>query len=232
LNGRPEPLSDTTGLPKPSTTIGLPQVARAAELCALIGSSAWMLGVLASVRAAGLPDAWVGAGIIRDLVWDSKFGGGFDPSRINDVDVAFFDPTDLRPSRDDAAESRLRELRPDVRWDAKNQAAVHVWYPDHFGITVEPFRSIEEAIASWPETATSVAVRRTETGVLEVVAPLGLDDLLDGAWRRNPTRVTVEESARRLGRKQPEARWPGVRVYPPEDSISTRINSEPPRSIY
>jgi hypothetical protein len=183
-----------------------------------------MLGVLASVGEAGLPDAWVGAGVIRDLIWDTKFGSGFDPSRINDVDVAFFDPSDLSPDRDASAESRLRELRPDIRWDVKNQAAVHTWYPNHFGIPVKPFKSMEEAVASWPETATSVAVRTSKAGVLEVIAPHGLDDLLDGVWRRNPVRVTIEESARRLRRKQPQNRWPGVRVHPPEEASSTSRN--------
>jgi hypothetical protein len=38
-----------------------------------------------------------------------------------------------------------------------------------------------------------VAVRLERTGSIEVLAPHGLDDLLDGVWRWNPTRVTVAE---------------------------------------
>jgi len=170
-------------LPNGSPRPPVAQVERIPELLALIESSSWLVAVLGSVYQAGLPNAWICAGVIRDLVWDTKFGNGFDPSRISDVDVAFFDPVDLRTERDRAAELRLLALRPDVRWDAKNQAAVHTSYPNRFGIAVEPFRSMAEAAASWPETATAVAIRRSNRTSLEVIAPYGLDDLLDGVWR-------------------------------------------------
>ncbi|WP_158554085.1 hypothetical protein [Micromonospora deserti] len=32
-----------------------------------------------------MPDAWVGAGILRDLVWGQRYGNGFDPSAVHDV---------------------------------------------------------------------------------------------------------------------------------------------------
>jgi hypothetical protein len=57
-------------------------------------------------------------------------------------------------------------------------------------------------------------VRLSVGGGLQVVAPFGLADLLDGVWRRNPARVTTQEYQRRLGRKDPAGRWPGVRVLP------------------
>jgi hypothetical protein len=43
-----------------------------------------------------------------------------------------------------------------VPWEARNQAAVHLWFPEKFGYEVEPFGLTAEAIASWPETATAV----------------------------------------------------------------------------
>nr|WP_243420481.1 nucleotidyltransferase family protein [Micromonospora globispora] len=70
---------------------------QATELAELIASSAWFLNVLTAVRDAGLPDAWVGAGALRDLVWGQRYGGGFDPQDVRDVDVAFFDPTAILP---------------------------------------------------------------------------------------------------------------------------------------
>jgi hypothetical protein len=47
---------------------------------------------------------------------------------------------------------------------------------------------------------------------LEVLAPCGLHDLLEGVCRRNPRRVTVEEYRRRLERKRVGERWPRVLV--------------------
>jgi hypothetical protein len=170
--------------------------------------------VLATVAEADPPQWWVGSGVIRDLVWDTKFGVGFSPSAVKDVDVAFFDERDPSPERDAAVEAELESRWPAVRWDAKNQAAVHLWYPSRFGVEVEPLTSMAEAVATWPETATAVAARLDAAGAIEILAPCGLDDLLDGVWRRNPTRVTVTEYERRLDAKRPAARWPAVRVLP------------------
>jgi uncharacterized protein len=191
----------------------LSSVDRAPELFAIVTGCEWMLDLIGVVSTSGLPDAWIGAGAIRDLVWDSKFGAGFDSSRVKDVDVAFFDKRDLRPERDRRAADVLKHARPQVNWDAKNQAAVHTWYEARYGVRVDAFRSIREAVGSWPETATAVAIRVAEpNGPLEVLAPCGLDDLLDGLWRRNPVRVSASESLRRLADKRKNWRWPGVRV--------------------
>ena len=170
------------------------------------------MSLLGHVAAVDAPDGWIGAGVIRDLVWDQRFGRGFHPTNVRDVDVPFFDATDLSPSRDREVEDALKERDRTVAWDAKNQAAVHLWYPDRFGVDVDPLGSVAEAVATWPEVATCVAIRLSVRGELEVLAPYGLDDLLDGVWRRNPTRVTEEESGRRLRRKDPVVRWPSVQV--------------------
>jgi hypothetical protein len=181
------------------------------SLTALVSGCGWLMELLRAVEEAQLPDAWVGAGVLRDLVWDTRFGSGFDPRNVKDVDVAFFDPADLSPARDDRAEASLRGLRPDVHWDAKNQAAVHLWYPARFGVTVEPLTSSIDGVATWPETATAVAIR-LDSNAIQVASPLGLSDLLCGVWRRNPARVTVEEYNARIERKRPSGRWPGVTV--------------------
>jgi hypothetical protein len=145
------------------------------------------------------------------LVWDGLHDG-FSPDRVNDVDAAFFDPHDLRPERDLAVEELLGQLLPVVRWDAKNQAAVHLWYEGRFGSAVDPLLSTADGVGTWPETATAVAVQLREGGDLAIVAPCGLPDLLTGVWRRNPRRVTVAESRRRLRAKRVPERWPRVRI--------------------
>lgn len=174
-----------------------------------------MACVLDAVAASGLPDAWIGAGAIRDVVWDT-YHGGFDPGAVKDIDVAFFDPGDLTSVRDLMASESLRTIAPGLPWEATNQAGVHTWFHEYFGgRPVEPFASMHEAIATWPETATCVAVRRGPVG-LEVCAPYGLADLLDATWRVNPVRVTPETSRARLARQRVQVRWPRVTVIPPD----------------
>jgi len=158
------------------------------------------------------PPNWViGAGAVRTAVWDSLHGFE-EPSRPADVDLAFFDRADLRPDRDLAVERALRERRPETLWDAKNQAAVHLWYPARFGYEVEPLPSTAAGVATWPETATCVGLRLEADGRMTVVAPHGLDDLLGLVHRRNPARVSPEEYERRLRTKRIAERWPRVRV--------------------
>jgi hypothetical protein len=168
--------------------------------------------VLRAARDVALPDWWVGAGALRDLVW-GELHGGFDPSSVRDVDVAFFDPDDLTRERDDAATAALRSRLPDVPWEAKNQAAVHTWYERKFGLVVGPLLSAADGVATWPETATAVAVRLETDGTLSITAvDGGVRDLLDGVCRRNPRRSTPDEYRKRVSDKRIAARWPRVRI--------------------
>ena len=186
------------------------------RLRGLIKASAWMMQVLAAVREAGPSDAWVGAGVVRDLVWGQLYGSGFQPGQVHDVDVVFFDPGDLRRSADERATRRLSAVWPEVPWEARNQAAVHTWYASKFGgDPVPPLRTIADAVATWPETATAVAVRLDPMGEVEICAPLGLTDLLAGVWRRNARRASLDVSRARLARHAPAERWPTVTVIPP-----------------
>ena len=213
--------SDTSGTGSSGTgnrdaDVRGPVAAMQSELIGLIRSSSWLMRALGAVRDSSLPDAWVGAGVLRDLVWGERYGSGFRTDRVRDVDVAFFDPSDLSRTSDDRATAHLMQRLSDVPWEAKNQAAVHTWYPDRFGGSpVEPFTDIRDAVGTWPETATAVAVQLSNQDAIEVCAPLGLEDLLGGLWQRNPRRISVAQSLARLTRHDPAARWPRVKIVRP-----------------
>ncbi|MFC3504143.1 nucleotidyltransferase family protein [Micromonospora krabiensis] len=106
---------------------------RADERRDLVERSPWLVRALGVVRDSGLPNAWIGAGAIRDLVWSERYGTGFDPSSVRDVDVVFLDAADLSRHNDDRATRRLISAWPEPPWEAKNQAAVHTWYRAKFG---------------------------------------------------------------------------------------------------
>jgi hypothetical protein len=168
---------------------------------------------LDAAREVAAPQWLIGAGAIRNAVWD-RLHGFSEPSPLADIDVVFFDADDLAPERELRVERALRAREPDLPWEAKDQAAVHLWYPEKFGFAVDPVRSSAEAVGTWPETATAVAVRLDEGDRLTVVAPCGLEDLLGLVHRRNPKRVSVDEYERRLSTKRIAERWPKVRVIP------------------
>lgn len=58
--------------------------------------------------------------------------------------------------------------------------------------------------------ATAVVVQLDVHDQIVVCASHGLDDLLDGVWRRNPIWISREKSRQRLARHRPAERWPGV----------------------
>jgi uncharacterized protein len=207
----------TTELPhkRPSDNPVVPTQALT-DFVAVVRACDWFMRVLACVRDENIRDAWVGAGVVRDLIWGELYGSGFQPADVHDVDVPFFDPADLAREYDDRVTRRLTARCPAVPWQARNQAAVHTWYACKFGGDApEPLTSIEDAIRTWPETATAIAVRLADDGAIEICAPFGVTDLMEGVWRRNPRRVSLDESLARLRRHSPGRRWPGVRVIAP-----------------
>ena len=181
------------------------------HLIAIARASTWFMPALEAVRSLQLRSWCIGAGAVRNLVWDHLHGHA-TPSALSDVDVAYFDESDLRAETDHALQARLSVLSPDIPWEVTNQAGVHLWFESHFGHAVPPLRSLEDAVASWPEFATSVGVTLRDDATIEVIAPHGLDDLLSMHVRRNPARVSVETYRKRVAEKRYLERWPKVTV--------------------
>lgn len=184
-----------------------------ARLIAMATSSAWFMSVLRAVRQLGLESWSIGAGAVRNLVWDAlhEFPA---PTDLADIDVAYFDQSCLTPERDAKLQERLVEILPGVPWEVTNQAAVHHWFEGCFGHPVQPLRSLEEAVASWPEYATSVGVTLADDDSINIIAPHGLDDLFALLVRRNPARVSVDTYRQRVAQKRYAERWPKVTVVP------------------
>jgi hypothetical protein len=81
-----------------------------------------------------------------------------------------------------------------------------------FGYAVPPVQSGEDAIGTWPETATCIGVRLLPHDEVLVAAPLGLGDLFQMILRGNPRRVSVELFRQRLQEKAIQQKWPRVLV--------------------
>ncbi len=183
------------------------------ELVRILQASSWFGAALLAVRSLNLRSWCIGAGAIRTIVWDHLHGYA-TPSALSDVDVAYFDPESPGPEKDAEIQEKLRALEPSIPWEVINQAFVHTWFERYFGHPVPPLGSIEEAVASWPEYATSVGVFLTSQGRIVVIAPHGLEDLFALQVRRNPVRVSVETYRQRVAQKQYTKRWPRVSVVP------------------
>jgi hypothetical protein len=179
----------------------------------IVRGTPWLMEALRAARDIDPPDWLVVAGGVRTAVWD-HLHGYTTPTPLADVDLGFFDVDDLSVERERAVEAALRARLAAVPWEAKNQAAVHLWYESRFGYAVEPLASTADAVATFPETAVCVGVRLQRDDSLHVVAPYGLGDLLGLVHRHNPLRASVEIYERRLASKRIAERWPRVTIVP------------------
>src|ERR1700726_4885510 len=98
-----------------------------ARLVALVRGSPVLMRALHAARAVDPPDWLIGAGAIRDRVWD-HLHGFTRATPVKDVDLAFFDPASLGGERERGVQRELTALAPDLEWDVTNQAGVHLWY--------------------------------------------------------------------------------------------------------
>ncbi|MCD9028654.1 nucleotidyltransferase family protein [Luteimonas sp. BDR2-5] len=165
---------------------------------------------LRAARALALPSWCIGAGAVCNLVWDHLHGYP-SPSFLADIDLAYFDP-DEPPGRERDHQAEMERICPGMPWEVTNQAHVHLWFERHFGHAVPPLRSLHDAVASWPEFATSVGIGLGADGTVQIIAPLGLDDLFAMRIRRNPARVSVETFRQRIAGKRYTDRWPRVEI--------------------
>jgi hypothetical protein len=148
---------------------------------------------------------WIGAGFVRNAVW-AALHGIQSPIEDADIDVVHFSP-EAGAACDSTIEARLRLDAPDCRWSVKNQALMAARNGD------PPYRSLEDALSHWPETATAVAAR-LDRGELSLCAPYGLADLFDLILRPTPNFRGAKTAIfqRRLKEKRWLTLWPRLRA--------------------
>jgi len=162
------------------------------------------MSLLQHVAALDVEDCWIGAGLIRNAIWDHLHGMPVEPVPGSDVDVIYYDRGDTSQNRDLAIEKRLFDTRPGIPWSVRNQARMHQANGD------APYCNVADAICCWPETATAIAAR-TITDKVEIIAPHGIDDLVGMVVRPGPNFVhKLAVFRNRIATKKWAQRWPGL----------------------
>ena len=158
------------------------------------------------MRDLALDDCWIGAGFVRDTVWD-HLHGLVEPTPLNDVDVIYFDPDSATPEHENQHQLRLRAVLPGVRWQVRNQARMH-------GVNRDaPYTCTKDAMTRWPETATAVAARLRKDGEIELLAPFGLGDLFDLILRPTPAYAAKGQTIQhRVQSKNWREIWPKLKL--------------------
>ncbi|MGB8398517.1 nucleotidyltransferase family protein [Bradyrhizobium sp.] len=167
-----------------------------------------------------LPDAWIVSGCLVQTAWNVLTGRAVDYG-INDYDVFYFDP-DTSWSAEDAVirqlQNRLGHLG--VAIETRNQARVHLWYPQKHGLPYPPLRRSTEGIDRFLTKNTQVGIRRTRDGH-DVYAPNGFDDIAGMVVRPNPgPNFSAANYAAKAARWK--ALWPEITVLATDDTTACR----------
>jgi hypothetical protein len=161
--------------------------------------------LLQRLPALGLDDVWLVAGCLYQAVWNQRAGRAADWG-VKDYDIFYFDP-DTSWEAEDQAIRRADALFADlgVTVELRNQARVHLWYPQRFGRAIAPIASGRAGIDGFLVECTCVGL--SPEG--ELYAPYGLDDLAVGILRPNPR--TPDPVQYGLKAASYRARWPFLR---------------------
>jgi hypothetical protein len=173
------------------------------ELIDIITKDELIIKTLTIVKNLKLNDCWVGAGFIRNKVWDILHKK--KTIKVNDIDVVFFDETNISEKLEKKIEQQLTEIDPKIKWSVKNQARMH-FRNNHL-----KYINTENAISYWPETATAIAVRLNLNDKIEILAPYGLNDLFNLIVKPTPN-FDLIVFQKRVNEKEWKKQWKNLKL--------------------
>jgi hypothetical protein len=179
-------------------------------LLAMIRAEPVLMEVLAGI--ADLPEGLLVAGALYNLAWN-RLTGRPGLADVTDIDVFYFDASDLSYAAEDVVIRRLdaRFAHLPLPVQVRNQARVHLWFEQKFGAPFTPLSSAAEMLGRYASKAHAVGARLVD-GEIELIAPFGLDDIF--SFRVVPNyaldnRATHEKKSIRL-----KSVWPQLTVVP------------------
>lgn len=187
---------------------------QAAALIGIVRASGKLHEIFRQARQMDLPDWWIVSGAIYNQVWNHLTGRP-DMHGVNDVDFFYFDP-DTSFSAEDRVIRRAAGLfaaSPPI--ELRNQARVHLWYEQHFGVPYSALANSREAIDRFACRSHCVGLRLRADNEFDIYTPFGLNDIFSFRVTPNPirnNRATHEAKGARQKAIWPEltiADWPG-----------------------
>lgn len=172
----------------------------------MVEHDVWMMRVLAKASMLELPDWVIGAGFLRNKVWDALHGIQREVADAGDIDLVYFDDTNVSEEQDMRLSKSMKGVLG-LDWEIVNQAYTHKWHN-----RAVPYINTAEGLSEWVETATCVGVT-LEHGELKLIAPHGIDDLVSLVVRPTPVhRENLDLFYKRIESKKWLEKWPKLQV--------------------
>jgi len=174
------------------------------EILDLIRKDKWMMSVLSIAEKLNLPDWVIGAGFVRNKVWDHLHGYTKKEWGSSDVDLVYFDEDDKGEEFDERLSEKLKS-ETEINWEVVNEHHAHVWNK------IPPYTSTEDAISKFPETVTAIGVR-VRNGGIELVTPYGIGDNVNMIIRPTPIfEDKMDKIYERVAKKGWIEKWPKLK---------------------
>lgn len=154
-----------------------------------------------------LPQCMLTAGCLFQALWNLKIGR--EPGwGVKDYDVIYFD-SDLSWEAEDRVIQRVRQACGGLadQVEVRNQARVHLWYEEKFGVPYSPLTKVTDGIDRYLVRSTCLGLD-VRSG--ELYSTHGLEDLQQGLLRSNPLNHQPRMFLEKAGSYQ--ARWPWLRI--------------------
>ena len=173
----------------------------------IIAQSLLLTQILEIACDMALPDWWLVSGAIYNTVWNHLTSR--PPLHgIKDVDLFYFDPDTSYEAEDRVIKSAC--FAGPLPVEIRNQARVHLWYPQHFGQPYPQLQNSRQAIDHFASRTHCVGVRLGED--LEVYAPFGLDDIF--SFRLTPNTVLDNRATHAAKAARQMGHWPELTYVP------------------
>lgn len=169
-----------------------------------IKNDEYRLTILQTAQRLNLNDWCIGAGFVRNFVWD-KINNKSSLTKLNDVDLVYYDENDLSSQTDIRYEDELKG-QFDVNWSVKNQARMHIKN------NATKYISTADAMSYWPELETAVGIRLNGDGIFELVAPFGVSRLFDNTITMNERLRNKQDFHDRIKNKRWLQTWTALKI--------------------
>jgi uncharacterized protein len=203
----------------------LPLDEQTAHFRAALNRNPTLTQVLTRAAVMNLPGWYLVAGCLYQTVWNVVTGQQAEAG-ILDYDLAYFDATDLSWAAEDAVIQAGNEAFAGLPAPVqiRNQARVHLWYEQKFGVPCPPHQSTEAAIDTFEATTACLGVRLEPGGRWRIYAPHGLSDVFNLVVRPNPVLAPSHVYQAKTARWQQQ--WPTLTVLP--WPAATDLAGDPP----
>jgi len=176
------------------------------DIINLIKSDTWMMNVLGEAEKLDLPDWMIGAGFLRNKVWDYLHNIKREMGDTRDIDLVYFNSINQDENFDKELSKKMKN-KLGIEWEIINQAYAHKWHSRTI-----PYKNSKEALSEWVETATSVAVN-LKKGELKIIASHGIEDLVNLIVRPVPSyKNNLEIFHKRYSDKKWLQKWNKLKV--------------------